>query len=227
MSAAPSCPRCRGSLVAPGLMQSAWTCSEHGAVAPLHPVRAGTSEHVAHLSAQSAVPVWLPWPLPPGWLVTGLQHAGDDRSGPVASVVACSGPNPLPEHAVGSEAGPTTDLQPTAALLLVAEQPAVGLGANLAGLTDVDAGDSLSAGLLAGGPQAKVHAAGHPTPLWHVPAGEDRAVYVGEAHGVWLWMIMWPANAGALVLEGLRLLDARDPGHPLDIPTGAPSPRLA
>jgi hypothetical protein len=222
VSAAPSCPRCRGNLVAPGLMHSAWTCSEHGAVAPLHPVRPGTSEHLAHLAAHSAVPVWLPWPLPTGWLVTGLQHAGDDRTGPVASVVACSGPNPLPVPM----ADRGLDHQPAADLLLVAEQPGVGLGASLAGLADVDAGDSLSAGLLAGGPQAKVQAAGHPTSLWHVPSAEDRAVYVGEAHGVWLWLVMWPANAGALVVEGLRLLDARDPGHPLDIPTGAPSPRL-
>lgn len=217
MSAAPTCPRCRGSLVAPGLMNSAWTCSEHGAVAPLHPPRPGTSEQLAQIATHSAVPVWLPWPLPNGWLVTGFQQAGDERSGPVASVVALSGPNPLPGH----------EHQPTADLLVVAEQPAVGLGASLAGLTEVDAGDSLSGALVAGGPQAKVYAAGHPAPLWHVPAEVDRAAYVGEAHGVWLWMVMWPPSAGALVLEGLRLVDARDPGHPLDVPTGAPSPRLS
>jgi len=72
-----------------------------------------------------------------------------------------------------------------------------------------------------------VHAAGHPAHLWNVPAGQDCAAYVGEAHGVWLWMVMWPPSAGALVLEGLRLVDARDPGHTLDVPTGAPSPRLS
>jgi hypothetical protein len=199
-------------------MHSAWTCSEHGGVAPLHPPRPGTSEQLAQMAARSSVPVWLPWPLPSGWLVTGLQVAGDERTGPVASVVALSGPNPLP--------GDGHEHQPTADLLLVAEQPAVGLGASLAGLTGIDAGDSLSGALVAGGPQAKVSAAGHPAPLWHVSAEPDRAAYVGEAHGVWLWLVMWPPSAGALVLEGLRLVDARDPGHPLDVPTGAPSPRL-
>ena len=107
-------------------MQSAWTCGEHGPVAPLHAARPGTSEQLAHLAAKSMVPVWLPWPLPPGWLTTGFRYAGDDRTGPVASVVALSGPNPLPGH------GPRH--QPAADLLLVAEQPAVGLGASLAGL---------------------------------------------------------------------------------------------
>jgi hypothetical protein len=199
-------------------MHSAWTCPEHGAVAPLHAPHPGTSEQVAHLAARSAVPVWLPWPLPAGWLVTGVRHAGDDHSGPVASVVACSGPNPLPDH--------DGVHRPTADLLLVAEQPAVGLGASLAGLPEVDAGDSLSGALVAGGPQAKVHAAGHPAHLWHVPTDPDRAAYVGEALGVWLWLIMWPPGAGAMVLESLHLLDVREPGHPLDIPTGAPSPRL-
>jgi hypothetical protein len=199
-------------------MHSAWTCPEHGAVAPLQPAHPGTSEQLAHLAAISVVPVWLPWPLPSGWLVSGVQSAGDEVTGPVATVVALAGPNPLPGH--GAEH------QVVADLLLVAEQPAVGLGANLAGLHEVDAGESLSGALVAGGPQAKVHAAGHPTPLWNVPAGPERAAYVGEAHGVWLWLIMWPQSAGALVAEGLRLLDVRDPGHPLDIPTGAPSPRL-
>ncbi len=218
MPAAPTCPRCRGGLVPPGLMHSAWTCAEHGPVAPLHPARPGTNEQLAHLAARATVPVWLPWPLPPGWLASGFRQAGDERTGPVATVVALSGPNPLPE----AEAR----LQPTADLLLVAEQPAVGLGANLAGLTQVDPGDSLSGALLAGGAHGKVHAAGHPTPLWNVPTAPDRAVYVGEASGVWLWVIMWPATAGALLVEELRLVDARDPGHPLDIPTGATSPRL-
>jgi hypothetical protein len=199
-------------------MHSAWTCGEHGPVAPLHPVRPGTSEQLAHLAARATVPVWLPWPLPTGWLASGFRHAGDDRTGPVAAVVALSGPNPLP--------GVEARLQPTADLLLVAEQPAVGLGSSLAGLDEVDPGDSLSGALLDRTPHGKVHAAGHPTPLWHVPGGPDRAVYVGEAHAVWLWLVMWPASAGALLLEGLRLVDARDPGHPLDIPTGATSPRL-
>ena len=204
-------------------MRSEWTCAEHGAVAPLHPARSGTTEHVVDVAASAKVPVWLPWPLPSGWLVTGIRHAGDDRSGTIGTVLGCSGPNPFRGNALddGDHADATADL------LLVAERPAVGLGASLAGLPEIDAGDSLSGALVAGGPQAKVHAAGHPTALWHVPAGEGRAAYVGEAHGVWLWLIIWPPSAGAMVLDGLHLVDARDPGHPLELPTGAPNPRLA
>lgn len=199
-------------------MRSGWTCAEHGTVAPLHAARSGTTEHVRGVAATSAVPVWLPWPLPTDWLVTGVRHAGDERTGAVATVLGCSGPNRFRRTVAGE--GPAADL------LIVAEQPAVGLGASLAGLPEVDAGDSLSGALLSGGPHAKVHAAGHPTALWHVPAGEDRAVFVGEARGVWLWLIIWPPSAGAMALDGLTLVDARELDHPLELPTGATNPQL-
>ncbi len=174
VSAAPSCPRCRGSLVAPGLMHSAWTCAEHGAVAPLHPARPGTSEHLAHLAARSAVPVWLPWPLPTGWLVTGPPARGrrPHRAGGLRRGVL----RPQPAARCRS-ADRGLDHQPAADLLLVAEQPAVGLGAQPG-----RAGRRRRRRLAVrrpcwpGGPQAKVHAAGHPAPLWHVPSAEDRAV---------------------------------------------------
>ena len=67
----------------------------------------------------AGVPVWLPWPLPAGWLVTGFAGAGDERTGTRACAVALSGPNPL--------GGP-------AEMLVVAEEPGIGLGAALAGL---------------------------------------------------------------------------------------------
>jgi hypothetical protein len=62
-------------------MSSAWICSAHGEIAPFHvgthPV---TSEALAWAAKTAQVPVWLPWPLPTGWLVTGLAYAGDDRT---------------------------------------------------------------------------------------------------------------------------------------------------
>jgi hypothetical protein len=42
------------------------------------------------------VPIWVPWPPPPGWLVAGFAGAGDDSSGASAVVVALSGPDPGP-----------------------------------------------------------------------------------------------------------------------------------
>ena len=185
-------------------------------MAPLHDPLPGTTAVAAQLAARARVPVWVPWPLPLAWLVTGLQTAGDDHSGWLASVTALSGPNPL---AAGT--APCS-----AELLVVAEQPAVGLGARLAGIGDVDPGDSLGAAMEASGPHAVVHAAGHTVPLWSVPGDDERAVYVGEAASVWLWLIALPTAAGALVLERLRLVDLRDPEHELDLPTGARSPYL-
>ena len=86
----PSCPRCGGRVQPPGLMSSDWQCDRHGPVpplqAPLPPSRAAADRMVA----ESGVPVWVVWPLPPGWLVTGFGLAGDDRAGARASVVALS-----------------------------------------------------------------------------------------------------------------------------------------
>lgn len=155
------------------------------------------------------VPVWVPWPLPPAWLVTGFLQAGDERSGARACGVALSGPAPL-NH------GP-------ADLLVIAEEPGVGLGAFYAGLHGPDPG----AGCSSGTPHAKVEVGGHPMPLWAVRGGDDdRAVYVGEALGNWLWMLLWPAEAGALLLDQIQLCDLREPGMVLDLPYGANSPIL-
>lgn len=180
----------------------------HGPVAPLQPVVRPSSEVVLHVAARARVPQWLPWPLPTSWLVAGVAHAGDQRSGPRATALACTGPAPL--------GGPGE-------MLLVAEEPGVGLGARYAGIDGPDPGD-IGDGRA---PQAKVEASGHPTPLWLVPdSPDDRAVYVGEADGCWLWVVLWPASAGVLLVEDLRLVDLRDPGHPLDLPVGVLCDRL-
>ena len=179
---------------------------------PLQPPHPPTSAWLADLAKRAAVPVWMPWPLPLGWLLSGEAEASTPRQTPVATVVACSGPNPAPrgpgEHA--------------AELLLVAEAPGVGLGAHLAGLADVDPGEAIATGA----PHAKVRALGQRTPLWHVDGPDDRAAFVGESRGVWLWLVLWPASAAVLLLEPLDLVDVRDGGPALHAPTGAPSPRL-
>jgi hypothetical protein len=76
-------------------------------------------------------------------------------------------------------------------------------------------------------PHTKVLAAGRPTPLWHVNAPADRAVFAGEARGLWLWAIVWPGQAGLLMYDELVLTDLRDAGGEVDlVPCGALSPRL-
>jgi hypothetical protein len=195
------------------LWSDAWSCPVHGGVAPLHPAVVGSEEALRQTGLRSQVPLWLPWPLPAGWLMSGLRTAGDDHTGPVAAVLACSGPNPL-----GVEPGD----DPSADLLLVAEQPGVGLGAHLAGIEALDPGSAVGTGA----PHLKLVAGGHDTPLWAIDV-DSSAAYVGEAAGVWLWAITWPASAAAVLLEQFELRDARDADQVFELPYGALSPRLS
>lgn len=205
MSGHPSCARCGREVRAPGIWSNAWRCEVHGDVEPVAPVGLPTHERLGRdLTAGPAsdVPFWLPWPLPTGWLATGITHAGDERHGVRASFVACTGPNPL--------GGP-------ADLVIVAEEPGVGLGARWAGLDGPDPGSELATQT---GSHAKIHAGGHPTALWCVNGKSDRAVYVGEALGRWLWLILWPSSAGVLVADHITLMDLRDAPCDLNIPLG-------
>jgi hypothetical protein len=193
---------------APNAWSSDWTCGVHGAVLPLHPPKSPSKEGLSVVLRDARVPLWVPWPLPLGWLVTGFLHAGDDRTGSRACAVALSGPALL--------SGP-------ADMLLVAEELGVGLGAYFAGLDGPDPGGVFDASP----PHAKAEIRGHPVPLWAVEAaGPDRAAFIGEAMGHWLWAVLWPSDAGVLMLEQMHLRDLRDPDMELDLPYGAICPRL-
>ena len=208
MKPEPRCPRCGGSVRPPGLWSSDWRCERHGAVLPFTALPRCAAEALDQVAAPAKVPLWLPYPLPTGWLITGVAYAGDQRRAPRRTAVACSGPAPL---------GGGADL------VIVAEEPGIGLGANYAGLDGPDPGT----GFDADAPHAKVEAAGHPTPLWALPGPDDRAVYVGEAKGLWLWAVLWPADAGVLLVEHLELADLRDRRAVLEeLPYGARTPRL-
>jgi hypothetical protein len=107
----------------------------------------------------------------------------------------------------------------------IAEEPGLGLAARLAGLP--------AGGLRAGdGPgEAKVVAARHPSPLWVLPdASSDRVGYAGEAKGVWLSMVFWPAITSLLLIEHMLLTDLNElppgPHDYADLTFGAPSGRL-
>ena len=201
-----ACPRCGQPVRPPTAFSSAWRCYRHGEVLPLRPAFSPSREGLDGLLRMAGVPAWLPWPLPSGWLVTGFAGVGDDRTGTRASAVALSGPNPV--------GGP-------ADMLVIAEDPGVGLGAALAGLDSVDPG----AGFASAPPAATVSFGQHDFPLWQVDAA-DRAVFAGEITGRWMWLVLWPDTAGLLLMEPIELRDLRDPGQDLDLPFGAPSPRL-
>lgn len=167
-------------------------------------------EALAVVVHRARVPVWMPWPLPVGWLFAGVAYAGDDRSGGRATAVACSGPGPLGGRGE---------------LLLVAEELGVGLGAHYAGIDGPDPGPDICVDKP---PGTKLLAAGRPTPLWHVAkAPADRAVFAGEALGLWLWAIVWPEQSGLLLYDELVLTDVRDVGAEAELlPCGALSQRL-
>ncbi|TFE25733.1 phosphotransacetylase [Frankia sp. B2] len=189
MTIAAACPRCLGPLRPPDLWSSQWRCDDHGEVSPYRTAVSSREQALHALSKTSTVPIWLPQPMPVHWYVSGVGWAGDERTGPRATAVAAAGPSPL--------GGP-------AEMVLVAEAPRVGLGARLAGISGPDPEP------LPGVPEAKVEAAGHPTALWPLVVPPDRAAFVGEARGVWLWLVLWPADAALLLLEHLVLRDLRD-----------------
>jgi hypothetical protein len=202
-----TCPRCGAQLRPPGLMSSTWDCERHGPVAPTRTYPRTSVELLAQVGKRARVPLWCPLPLLPGWTLTGLATAGDDRTGATATALALSGPSPL--------GGP-------ADLVLVAEEPGTGLGARCAGTDSLDPGEVADRA-----PDGKVEAAGHDTPLWRSASAPDRIAFAGEAGGVWLWCVLWPPAAELVLVEHVVLHDLRHEAHPgLDLPVGAPSTRL-
>jgi len=99
----------------------------------------------------------------------------------------------------------------------------VGVGSHFAGLPvsyptpDVGVGP----------PHAKFGVDGRPVPLWAVEGASDRAVYAGEAAGRWLWVVVHPIESGAIMVQPIQLVDARELGAELTVlPVGELSPRL-
>lgn len=156
--------------------------------------------------ADTTFPTWLPWPFPAQWAVAGVARAGDPRV--QATMLACTVPDPL---------GGAADV------LIVCEEPGVGLGARYAGARGLDVGRQIS-----GSPAVtRVTVNGHTTPLWWISGGAEREVFVGEASGCWLWLVTWPASAGALISEQLSLVDMHDLVAQLEfVPLGGLSARL-
>ncbi len=176
--------------MAPSAYDSAWRCGTHGRTLPLSIFERLDDAAIQHIRERAEVPLWLPDPMPAGWLLSGLAAVGDGRSRLRATVAACSGPAPL---------GGSGEW------LVVSEEPGIGLGTGYAGSEFDGAPAETASGL-----PAKIGVSGHPMSLWPVPgATEDRSAYVGEAAGVWLWLIAFPADAGYAILENLAFTDVR------------------
>lgn len=158
---------------------------------------------------QIPAPVWSPWPLPAGWLFTGLAYTGGDHPDGGCAVSTWNGPDLFGDP---SE------------LLLVCEEAGTGVGSCFAGRAESYPGPDVGEGP----PHARFAVDDRPVPLWAVDGvGPDRAVYAGEAAGRWLWVIVHPAESSAIVVEPMHLVDARRLGAELTmLPLGELSPRL-
>lgn len=161
-----------------------------------------------HLSCAGTLPTYLPWPMEPGWRVTGFAWVGDAATDTVATMTCCSGYT-VPD-------GPVE-------VCVVTEEPGTGLGARVARTPWLDPGPDAAQGP----PVAKVALDGQNAKLWSVSSQQqqegDRAALVGEAGGRWLWLTVRPASAVLLLSQGWSLRDVSAFGSVLvDLPFGGP-----
>jgi hypothetical protein len=202
------CPRCTTPVAQAG---SAWSCPDHGLVEPLwRPDEATYDAFVEHLGATARFPTYLPGPLSPGWRVTDFAAVGAPGRGR-AAMTCVSGTSALD--------GPVD-------VLVVAEEPGIGLGARIAGTAHDDPGPEVGEGP----PSVRVRIDSQTVPLWPVSTSAsssewDRSVVAGEAGGRWLWMVMRPASAMLLLRDDWILRDVSGLGPPLvELPFGGPAP---
>ena len=159
------------------------------------------------------VPLWIPWPPPDTWVFAGLAHVGES---------AADVPQRTPDGTVAVWAGLDPFGDPIEGVF-VCEEAGAGVGGRFAGLST----HYPSNGVGEGSPHARFEVDGRTVSLWTVDGATDRAVYAGEAAGRWLWVILHPAEASAIVVQPPTLVDARTLGAELAmLPLGELSPRL-
>ena len=211
MSLVAACPRCRAA--AP-LVDGAPRCPVHGAVSrtlwrPEDDAEISYEVFVDHLGTAGTFPTYLPWPMSPGWSVTDFAVAAEGRTWATATCV--SG---------------TSELDGPVDVFVVAEEPGTGLGARCAGLDSSDPGREVGEGQ----PSARVRIGSQSVSLWIVSTATsddrfDRSVFVGEANGRWLWLVLRPASAMLLLRDDWILRDVSSVGPPLvEMPFGGPRP---
>ena len=199
-----ACPRCGSVLTAAAGDQGdgRWSCPLHEEVQPCWRATEVSYEAFAeHLVLSRGLPTWITWPLPVGWTVSDFGCVGGEGVPPRATFATCSGLTP--------EDGGVS-------LVVVTEEPGVGLGAHLAGVPHSDPGradwDQP--------PALRLRVDGASVPLWPVPrtvveGDEDRTVLAGEAQGRWLWVVVRPAEAVLGLVDRASLGDASGLGPEL------------
>ena len=211
MSLVAGCPRCRA---AEPLADGTPRCPVHGVVSrtlwrPEDDAEISYDVFVDHLGTAGTFPTYLPWPMSPGWSVTDFAVAADERPGATATCV--SG---------------TSELDGPVDVFVVAEEPGAGLGARCAGIDSSDPGREVGDGQ----PTVRVRIGSQSVSLWAVSTASsddrfDRSVFVGEANGRWLWLVLRPASAMLLLRDDWILRDVSSVGPPLvELPFGGPRP---
>lgn len=211
MSLVAGCPRCRAA--AP-LVDGTPRCPVHGVVSrtlwrPEDDAEISYDVFVDHLGTAGTFPTYLPWPMSPGWSVTDFAVAADERTWATATCV--SG---------------TSELDGPVDVFVVAEEPGTGLGARCAGIDSSDPGREVGDGQ----PTVRVRIGSQSVSLWAVSTASsddlfDRSVFVGEANGRWLWLVLRPASAMLLLRDDWILRDVSG-GGPLmvEMPFVGPGP---
>ena len=206
-------------------VDASYACPTHGLVEPLWRPDVADYHSFAELVSRSDLPTYLPWPMSPGWSIAdfGSVGTGERVSATVTTTVG------------------TSDLDGEVEVTIVSEDPGVGLGARCAGTSYDDPGPQVS-----NGPAAiHVRAGGRSVPMWLVDAVSEsvgsqdplatltevesdlleRAVFVGEAEGRWLWLVMKPASAALLLHDEWLLADVTGFGpEALEMPFGGKRP---
>jgi len=206
----PGCPRCREAVDADSA-----GCPGHGTGPVLwRPVEPAYDAFVDHLAVARDFPTYLPWPMAPGWSVSDFAVVTEESGVAVATLMCVSG---------------TSELDGPVDVLLVAEEPGVGLGARCAGVAGHDPGHEL------GGqqPLVRVRIGTLGSALWPVSTSDDgqtpeldRSVLAGEAAGRWLWVVLRPASAVLLMRDDWILRDVSG-GGPLMVEMPFSGPGLA
>lgn len=207
MALTATCPRCPAVLEV-GAPEA--ECPTHG-MQPLlwRPPVSTYDDFTVHLARADGFPTFLPWPMSPGWSISDFAVVAGHQ--PVATMTCSSG---------------TSELDGPVDVMVVAEEPGIGLGARCAGLHGHDPGGELGEGP----PAVRVRIHSQAVPLWPVSTsradGElDRSVVVGEADGRWLWIVLRPASAVLLLRDDWILRDVSGVGAPLlEMPFGGTSP---
>ena len=211
MSLVAGCPRCRAAVP---LGDGTPRCPVHGLVSrtlwrPEDDAEISYDVFVDHLGTAGTFPTYLPWPMSPGWSVTDFAVAADDRTWATATCV--SG---------------TSELDGPVDVFVVAEEPGTGLGARCAGLDSSDPGREVGEGQ----PSARIRIGSQSVSLWILSTATsderfDRSVFVGEADGRWLWLVLRPASAMLLLRDDWILRDVSSVGPPLvEVAFGGPRP---